>query len=121
MWVTRYGHADYEVFEARALQPVSAFKQSWLSKAAPGVTLERVALRVVRAGAGEPTEDEEKEAAALRTPVLATRATLLGAGLSDGCSLLAVDVPPPPLLSPVEGALAQRVFCVCALHLQQRV
>ena len=104
VWVKRPGEPHVDVFHARALQTVSEFKQYWISKAAPGLGPGRVALRIARAGAGAPPEDEEAAAEAPHTPALASRATLRGAGLSDGSSLLAVVDEASPSPPRVAGA-----------------
>jgi len=88
VWVKRMDVAGVRyvaVKDVDGQQTVDDFIARWIAQAKLDVDPSLVTLRMVKCGSGNPTAKQEAKAKALDDP----RLTLAGAGLTDGCSLLA--------------------------------
>ena len=104
VWVKRMDVAGARYVDLENVdleQTVSKFIARWVAQAKLDVDPSLVSLRLVNAAGVDPTADEEKQAVELRP-----RLSLVDAGITDGCSLLAY----------VAGAVSgQRVACLCVV------
>ena len=90
MWVLRKDVADARYAEVENVdleQTVSKFTARWAVQAKLAVDSSLVTLRLVPCGARKPTVEEEAKAVALDP--LDSFDTLIEAGVTDGCKLLA--------------------------------
>jgi len=88
VWVKRMDvagarYAEVEVVDLQ--QTVSKFTARWVAEEKLDVRPSLVTLRLVKCGARKPAAEEEEAAVVLDDP----RLTLVAAGITNGCSLLA--------------------------------
>ena len=111
VWVKRMDVAGAQYVAVKGvdlLQTVDDFKARWVAEEKLDVRPSLVTLRLVKSSEAEPKADEEANAKELRP-----RLTVAAAGLTDGCSLLAL----------VAGALyaVRQPVSLCAKTLTRRV
>jgi len=111
LWVKHLNVSQYSAVKRVDLHGtlVDDFKAIWAAEVQLGVHPSLILLRLVSCAGDEPTQAEEEASL-----ILQSRLTLLAAGVTDGCSLLAsVTVSAVSLLSPT-GEYGEQLRCVTA-------